>query len=46
MLHRLLEEEKYAEAARQFVLGDDLAGVVSDGLLRRREAERAMFFTP
>jgi lysozyme len=42
-LLRLLNEGKYEEAAAQFVLWDH-AG--SDGLLRRREAERAMFTMP
>ena len=42
-LLKLLNEGKYDEASAQFVLWDHAGGVVSEGLLRRREAERVLF---
>ena len=33
-------------AADQFLVWDKVAGQVSDGLVRRRAAERALFVTP
>lgn len=42
-LLRLLNEGDYAGAANQFPLWDHAGGKVSDGLLRRREAERTLF---
>jgi lysozyme len=44
-LLKLVNEGKYAEAAEQFPLWDHAGGVVSAGVLRRREAERAMFMS-
>lgn len=42
-LLRLLNEGDYAGAADQFPLWDHAGSKVSEGLLRRREAERMMF---
>lgn len=43
-LLKLLNEGDYKGAADQFPLWDHAAGKVSDGLLKRREAERVLFF--
>jgi lysozyme len=42
-LVRLVNERRYAEAADQFLRWDHAAGRVDEGLLKRREAERALF---
>lgn len=42
-LLRLLNEKKYEEAAEEFLRWDKSGGVVSLGLVRRREAERNLF---
>lgn len=42
-LLKLLNEGDYSGAAAQFPLWDHVGGVVSAGLLRRREAEQALF---
>lgn len=42
-LLRLLNESQYQAAADQFLLWDKINGYVSNGLLRRRHAERSLF---
>ena len=45
-LLKLLNQGNYQAAAGQFQLWDHAGGVVVDGLLRRREAEAALFLKP
>lgn len=45
-LAALFQAGDVAGAAEQFLLWDHVNGVVSPGLLRRRQAERALFLTP
>lgn len=45
-LLRLLNRKSYTAAANQFLVWDHCAGKVSNGLLRRRKAERALFLSP
>ena len=45
-LLNLLNEEKYAEAAEQFLRWTKAGGVVLPGLVRRRIEERKLFLTP
>ena len=42
----LLNNGRYDDAARQFLVWDHIKGVVSPGLLRRRLAEHDMFIGP
>ncbi len=46
MLGVKLNAGDYAGAAREFIRWRLAGGLVSDGLVRRREAERALFATP
>lgn len=43
MLLRCVNTLHYSDAAKQFVKWDHVNGIVSDGLLRRRESERDLF---
>ena len=45
-LLRVLNVGNLMAAADQFLVWDKVAGQVSDGLVRRRAAERALFVTP
>ena len=45
-LLRVLNAGNLMAAADQFLVWDKVAGQVSDGLVRRRAAERALFVTP
>ncbi len=42
-LLKLLNQKKYLEAANEFPKWNKIAGKVSNGLVRRREAERGLF---
>lgn len=42
-LLRLINRRKFVEAADQFLRWDHIKGVISVGLLRRRQAEQALF---
>lgn len=45
-LLRLLNLRHYKEAAEQFLLWNKIGHYVSNGLTKRREAERALFLSP
>lgn len=45
-LHKLLLNKQYEAAASEFLKWNHINGVVSEGLTRRREAERTLYLTP